>query len=111
MAFETRSTRGKTYLYLSRRNRATGKVEKLYVGRGPDAEGAAAVLEERRQRRVAERQSVARLGAELRPADALTAELDGAVATLFEAAMLAAGYHRANYSRWRKRRTSDGQGG
>lgn len=109
MAFEARSTRGKTYLYLSRRNRATGKVEKLYVGRGPDAEGAAAVLEERRQRRAAERQLVERLGAELRAVDALMAALDASATAVFEAALLAAGYHRRNYGPWRKRRVAPGK--
>ncbi|MBA4192930.1 MAG: hypothetical protein C0467_33655 [Planctomycetaceae bacterium] len=111
MAFEVRKTGGTGYFYLSRRDPTTGKVVKQYVGTGPKADAAAKALAARRQQRVTERLAVERLGAKLRPADALMAELDEAATLVMEAALLAAGFHRVNYSRWRKRRATDGHGG
>ena len=104
MAFETRTPGGNKYLYLSTRDATTGKVRKVYVGRGPKADAAAAELEARRKRRADERLAVERAVAELRAADAATDRLDDAATLVTEAALLAAGFHRQNYSKWRKRR-------
>lgn len=104
MAFEVRKTGGNAYFYLSRRAPATGKVKKVYVGRGPKADAAATALDARRQQRIDERLAIERLEAGLRAVDALMAELDEAATTLLEATLLAAGYGRRNYGPWRKRR-------
>ena len=61
------------YLYLSRRDAKTGRVRKVYVGRGPKADAAAAEMEARRKRRADERLAVERAVAELRAVDALMA--------------------------------------
>lgn len=111
MAFETRKAGGTRYFYLSRRDPLTGRVRKEYLGTGPKADAAAQALAACRQQRADERRAIERLGAELRSADALTAELDEAATLVMEAALLSAGFHRANYSKWRKRRASDGHGG
>jgi hypothetical protein len=110
MALETRKPGGAKYLYLSHRDPATGQVKKVYLGRGPKADAAAAELEARRKRRLDERLAAERLAAELRPAEHVMAALDAAATLLMEASLLVRGYHRANYSRWRKRRTKDGHG-
>jgi hypothetical protein len=104
MAFETRRPGGTGYFYLSRRDPTTGKVVKQYLGRGVKAEAAAKALDERRKRRADERLAVERKRAELHALDGVMAELETAAVTLMEAALLAAGFHRANYSRWRRRR-------
>lgn len=104
MAFETRRPGGTGYFYLSRRDPATGKVVKQYLGRGARAKAAAGALAARRKRRADERLAVERTRAELQAVDAVMAELEAAAVTLMEAALVAAGFHRANYSRWRRRR-------
>lgn len=104
MAFETRRAGGAGYFYLSRRDPTMGKVVKQYLGRGAKAEAAAGALDERRKRRAEERLAVDRRRAELQAADGVMAELEAAAVILMEAALYAAGFHRANYSRWRRRR-------
>jgi hypothetical protein len=110
MALETRKVGGNKYLYVSRRDRLTGQVRKVYVGRGPKAEAAAAELEARRKRRADERLAVERAVAELRAVDALMAGVNEAATLVMEAALLAAGFHRPNYGVWRKRRVKDDHG-
>ena len=110
MAFEARKAGGTKYLYLSRRDPRTGRVTKTYVGTGPEADAAAAELAARRQHRRAERLAVERSEAELRLADALTAELDAAATVLMAAALVAAGFHQTNYGPWRRRRRDHGGG-
>lgn len=105
MAFETRKVGGTGYFYLSRRDPSTGKVVKQYLGRGAKAEAAAQALAARRKQRAAERLTVERTRAELRAVDGMMAELETAAVALMEAALYAAGFHRANYSQWRRRRT------
>lgn len=104
MAFETRRPGGTGYFYLSRRDSTTGKVVKQYLGRGAKAEAAAKALATRRKQRTDERLAVERTRAELRAADGMMTELEAAVVALMEATLYAAGFHRANYSRWRRRR-------
>ena len=111
MALETRKVGGNAYLYLSRRDAKTGRVRKVYVGRGPKADAAAAALEARRKGRADERLAVERAVAELRAVDAMMAGVNEAVTLVMEAALLAAGFHRPNYGVWRKRRNRDGHGG
>lgn len=110
MAFETRKAGGNTYVYHSRRDPATGKVRKVYLGRGPRADAAAAELEARRKQGAAARLAVERAGVELHPVGVLMAALDEGAVLLMEAALLAANWHRHNYGPWRRRRTGDDHG-
>ena len=103
MAFEKRSTSGQ-YFYVSYRDPVSGKVKKRYLGHGPEAAAAAADLADRKKQRETERRDFEASRSELRVVDALMSALDGAAATLLEAALLAAGYHRENYGPWRHRR-------
>jgi hypothetical protein len=111
MAFEVRTPGGTKYLYLSRRDPATGRVRKLYLGHGPKAEAAARDLAQHRERREAERRAAEQRRAELRPVEQSMAALDEGARLLMEALLLAAGFHRPNYGPWRKRRRCDGHGG
>lgn len=113
MALERRKTSG-TYMYLSRRDPATGRVRKIYLGRGPEADAAAEALATRRKQREAERRALETCRSELEAVDDFMSELDAATTVLFEAALSIAGFHRVNHGPWRKRRataskTSDGR--
>jgi hypothetical protein len=108
MAFEKRSTPGRAYLYLSRRDPATGKVRKVYIGLGRRAEAEARNLALRRKQREDDKLAITARRAELLAVDELMEELDGAAAVLLEAALLAAGFHRPNFGPWRKRRIANG---
>jgi hypothetical protein len=100
MAWEKRP--GGVYYYTSKR--VDGRVVKRYFGRGPLAK-IAFELDARARR---ERQSQAEiLGAEraaLGTAEDLMESLDEACRLMTEAAFTAAGYHRQNFSAWRKKR-------
>lgn len=108
MAFETRKSGGR-YFYLGVRDRATGKVRKLYLGTGDAARSVAAAIADRKRRQAADRRAVWEARDAIRAADALTAELDGAATVLMEAELLAKGFHRQNHGPWRRKR--DGHGG
>ncbi len=109
MAFEKRNNSG-VYLYLSRRDPATGQVQKVYLGRGPRAEAAAQALATRRKQRAADRLAVENAESKLRAVDELMGELDEAATLLLEAVLIAEGFHRENYGPWRKRRNEHGHG-
>jgi len=98
-------------MYLSRRDPATGRVKKIYLGRGPKAEAAAETLAARRKQRAVDRRAVEIAESQVRVADDLTTALDEAAALLLEAVLLVAGFHRVNYGPWRKRRGNRDHGG
>ena len=102
MAWETRGD--KRYFY--RTAKVDGRVVRTYVGTGPVAELAAKLeaLDRRRRQEAAEALQADR--ARTRPAEAAAAALDALVDDLVAAALLAAGYHRRNYSPWRRRRAA-----
>ena len=110
MAYEARKS-GSRFYYASLRDAATGRVRKVYLGRGERAAEAAAAVAGRRERREAERRAVRDARAALRALDGLTAELDAAAALLMEAVLLAWGWHRPNYGPWRRRRHGHGSDG
>ena len=100
MAWEARN--GVRYYYAA--SCREGRVCKHYLGRGPAAELAAAAFDDAAAVRV---EAAARLDAEggrLRAPEWALEALDEACDTLAAAALTAAGYHRANYSAWRRRR-------
>lgn len=105
MAFESRKESG-VYMYLSRRDSSTGRVKKVYLGRGPKADAAAMELAARRRQREADRQALEAARAELKAVDTLMHELNEAATVLLEATLSAAGFHRVNYGPWRKRRAT-----
>jgi len=108
MAFERRGASG-VYMYFASRDPATGRVKKTYIGRGPRADAAA--LARRREQREADRRAVRAAQDALRDLDALTAEMDDAASLLMEAVLLAGGFHRHNYGRWRRVRDGHGRHG
>jgi hypothetical protein len=103
MAFETRGNSG-LYYYSSRRDPDSGKVKKVYLGRGPQAEIAARALARRREQREKEREAVRKTAGELQAVDALMGRVSEATTALLEAVLLATGFHRQNYSAWRRKR-------
>jgi hypothetical protein len=104
MAWVVRGAR--RYYYRSRRASGrvgrVGRVGREYFGAGAEARLAAALDEQRRAERQARRRALTadrecwHTAAE--PSKALAAGTD----LLLQAALLAAGYHRPNYGRWRR---------
>src|SRR5438445_127336 len=105
MGWEHRAGNSGRYYYRVIRT-ADGKVVKEYCGRGQRANTAAAAVAYAQAQREADRQAVLAESARLAGPDRLTAELVGVGQLLLEATLLASGYHRTNYGRWRKRRGS-----
>ena len=103
MAWEKRKSPGSAYFYLSRRD-ATGRVTKVYLGRGSAAKKEAARLARSRADRVTTGQRLEATAAQLAAIDGLMAELEATAGVLFEAFLIAEGFHRPNYGRWRRRR-------
>jgi hypothetical protein len=100
MSWETRH--GRRHYYAARR--VDGKVEKTYFGSGDVAEIAARQDADARAAREAFSAAIVQERARLFPADQALAALEEACERTFSAAMVAAGYHRSNYCRWRRRR-------
>src|SRR5262245_27869044 len=90
--------------YYYRNVRDGARVHRRYLGRGPEADLAAALVEQRRQDRLAQREwwrgEQAGWEAAERPCLALAAGTD----MLVEAVLFANGYWRHNRGRWRRRR-------
>jgi hypothetical protein len=108
MAWESRGPKGRQYLYLSVRDDSS-RVVKRYVGNGVQAQRAAEALADRRNRREADRQAVLDAQSRLLGADKLLTDLDEAATVLLEAFLLSEGFHRINYSRWRRNRNVQGR--
>ena len=80
-----------------------GVHRKRYVGKGAAAESLARQINEKQQRRTAERQAVADEQARTAPADKAIAELQTLVGLLFRASLILDGY-RQHHREWRRRR-------
>lgn len=104
MAWEWRGNAG-PYFYRSVRHGT--RVVREYHGKGIAAELAALRQQRRRLARQAARQAVLDELAQTRPVLTLTGEMDEETKLLAEASMLAAGYRRTNYGRWRKRHVKE----
>ena len=102
MGWEPRQ--GGVYYYSA--TRENGRVRHRYLGRGEAARAAAALDSEARDRRRAEAEAVRSLRERLATPDAAMAALDAACDLALEAAIVSAGFHRRNYSAWRRRRSS-----
>src|SRR4051794_10893344 len=99
MAWERRPS-GRDYY---RSHRRGDRVVKHYFGRGRVALVAADLDDRARRRRAAEAEDLRRLRAQLGPADAALKALEAACQQVYEATLLAAGFRRQNYSKWRRR--------
>jgi hypothetical protein len=93
--------KGRRYLY--RGARRGGRVVKEYLGRGLAAELADALMAAARRARAAEARTLRAERARFEPPDRLAGALDRECGRLAEAALLAAGFWRPNYT-WRRRR-------
>ena len=100
MAWESRN--GVRYYYVGLRR--SGRVCKRYLGRGPAAELAAAALEDAVARRADRRAELQAVRSCLAGPEVALRELSEACDLLMAAELTAAGFHRHNYSAWRRRR-------
>jgi hypothetical protein len=89
--------------YYTRSRKVNGRIIREYVGKGPEAELAAALDAERRRQRQALREE---RNAERRRWEAVSGALRPLTQVsqlLFRAALLAAGFHQHERGAWRKR--------
>ena len=100
MGWERRRS-GKAYYY--RAVRVNGQPRKLYTGSGPAAAAVASQVEERRQRREADRLCVLAEQSRLGPADTTLQRADSLIRLLYAASLTLAGYHLHHRSEWRRR--------
>jgi hypothetical protein len=106
MAWELRPGSPGPYYYRATRT-PEGRVVKEYYGRGERAQAAAAAVARSQAQRNADHQAVQEERGRLAEPDGLMAELVGLTQLLLEATLLAKGFHRLNYGRWRKRRGTE----
>lgn len=92
------------YFYVSRR--VNGQPRREYFGRGPVAARAAEEMAERNRERALELRRIRSDQQLLQEALLLTDQLYAKTELLFTAEMTAAGYHRHDRSKWRKRHGS-----
>jgi hypothetical protein len=102
MAWETRGRNGRRYYYSARWS--DGRTVKNYFGRGAPAELAAGLDADARRLRAAEGEALQAERSRLEPAERAMRALDAACELLLDETLTAAGYHRQNYSAWRRRR-------
>jgi hypothetical protein len=101
MGWETRpGTKNRYYCLTKRRN---GRDVHEYFGRGEAAEQAAAAVEQRRQQREENRQAREAFEAQISEAALPLDDLCGLAEQMAHAALTAAGYHRPDRNKWRKR--------
>jgi hypothetical protein len=98
--------RGHAGPYFYKSVRDGKRVRREYYGKGLQAQLVARELEHRQTALHAERQAVLDEMASTQPVFTLTNDMDVDAKLLLEASMLAAGYGRVNYGRWRKHRDS-----
>ena len=100
MAFDGRG-------YYSRSVRDGDRVHRVYFGKGPAAQLAARLDEQRRSERLARSQAWRAEEAGRAAAEARLRELDELSDLMTRATLLAAGYHRHDRGAWRRRRMFD----
>jgi hypothetical protein len=76
----------------------------VYLGSGPVAQLAIDQIEAHQQKRWAERESLRAENERLTPLEKLMARLDNDCALLLAGVMTAAGYHRHDHGKWRRKR-------
>ena len=100
MGWETRGSR--QYMYQSFRDR-NGQVRRRYLGRGSAAIRAAAQQQQLEEQAAADAKVVVKAQSQQAALEQALGELDGGIALLLEAELLASGYHK-HLGTWRKRR-------
>jgi len=101
MAWEDRESK---FRYFYRSVRRDGHVVKQYFGRDFGGELAAQFDAEKRELKQVEAAALKAERARLESLDRPLKELERATHLMLMEALWASGYHRKNYSRWRKRR-------
>src|SRR5215216_1656535 len=101
MGWESRDGRGRYYTHSRKEG---GRVVREYYGTGTLGEVAASVDAQIRQERLALTRARQQLRDRLDAADALAASADALAGLLARACLLAAGYHRHDRGRWRRRK-------
>ena len=94
--------RGKRRVYY-RARRVNGRVQKEYLGHGPQAEAAAAKDAAAREARRREREAIQEIKEQAAPLTEVMAVLDKVVTEMTAGSLLAAGYHQ-HRGAWRRRR-------
>jgi hypothetical protein len=94
------------YFYRSRRAEG-GKIVREYLGRGQAAEAAAREIEQRRARADEDRKAELALRQSFLVDDSLAESLDATASLALTAKLQAEGFHRPNYTVWRRKRRHD----
>ena len=102
MSWEAR-TGGGNQGYFYRSVRRGDRIDKEYLGRGPEAEEAARQIEQRRQERQTVREALQKELAQRHVAEQQLHELQEVAYLLVRAVLTGAGYHRRR-GEWRKKR-------
>ncbi|WP_437222658.1 hypothetical protein SH661x_002881 [Planctomicrobium sp. SH661] len=100
MSWQTRGTRK----YYYRSVRIGDRVVRQYLGSGPMAEAAAAEIQSRHERGVADLQMIEKEVTRTYEAVALSRRLEQRCSFLTEAVLLSLGFHQTNSGPWRVRR-------
>jgi hypothetical protein len=100
MAWEQRKSA--KYFYASRR--LGRRVRKLYFGRGPHAEVAAAALDAARQQRRQAAAAAREEQAKFQEIDHLLADFHGQSGDWLAPALIAQGFHQHDRGQWRRRK-------
>ena len=90
--------------YYTRSRKVASKVEREYYGKGPEARLAAALDNQRRERKRLEREAMQANRDEWNEACDLLDELIAVTDLLIAAVLLAEGYHQHDRGAWRRRR-------
>jgi hypothetical protein len=93
--------------YYTRSRRIKGKLTRSYIGKGLEAEIAAAIDAANRAQRKVKSDAHRALFAHIEMLDSLTREMEESVRVLVEAVLLVAGYHRHDRGKWQKRRNDE----
>ena len=101
MAWEPR---GRSHRYYTRSRRVDGRVQRIYFGRGPEAELAAALDEQQQVDRLAEWKVQRAESAQLKNLTDVAHSLNCLAEAMSLAALYSAGYRQHDRGEWRRRR-------
>ena len=100
MAWEKRKGCGSSYYYMS--VRVGGKVKKIYLGKGAEADAASVAVAEARGQREGTDFVFAFEQLEFGQVMSQTMDLNKLANCVMEAALLCAGFRKVTYGQWRK---------
>ena len=110
MAWETRNGKGR---YYTRSRKEGGRVVRVYIGMGREAEAVAEADQRRREQLTQERLAHAQAAARFNAADDALNAFCASTDAQLQAALIEAGYHQHKRGEWRRRRgngTGDSSG-